>query len=424
MPAKSRYAQNGLRLGTLGSAAHVAIAFPLVEGSADDASHSHAGRIGFYASRTTGQERLALVVLGVDRLAATADGAEINGELLVSGIAYIGGPLHVDNDIVVGTGLLAVDATSGFVHISGMDGAPIGNPTKYPGRIPLVYDRVSDTLYAHDEAWKAVGGSGAISYVNPAAVPATLGGISAGSTFPTPQSMQQMWDRLLYPYQAPGFTSFALNGHSSTVEVGYTIPTSVTFSWSTSNGGNVVANSISIADLTNPATLGTGLANDGTESFTLGAAIQKVAATSHSWRIAGLNSQSGVFTRDHTVSWRWRLYVGTNAAATLTEAQIEALAGSSLGTGYAGTYALAAGGFKYIAFAHVAGGQINSVKDQATGFNVPFATAADNAAYSNVDGGGFSYALVSVTNVHGITTQYRVYRTTNVLGGAVTLLVT
>jgi hypothetical protein len=52
------------------------------------------------------------------------------------------------------------------------------------------------------------------------------------------------------------------------------------------------------------------------------------------------------------------------------------------------------------------------------------ATVADDPAYSNVDGGGTSYALVSVTNVNGVTTNYRVYRTANSLGGAITLIVT
>jgi len=72
----------------------------------------------------------------------------------------------------------------------------------------------------------------------------------------------------------------------------------------------------------------------------------------------------------------------------------------------------------------VAGGQLNFVKDQLTGFNVPMATVSDHAAYSNVDGGGFSYALVSFTNAYSVVTNYRVYRTKNSLGGAVTLVVT
>lgn len=45
------------------------------------------------------------------------------------------------------------------------------------------------------------GGSGP-TYTNATPTPLPLGGIPAGTTF-TAQTMQQMWDRLLYPYLAP-----------------------------------------------------------------------------------------------------------------------------------------------------------------------------------------------------------------------------
>jgi hypothetical protein len=197
----------------------------------------------------------------------------------------------------------------------------------------------------------------------------------------------------------------------------------VTFTWSTSNPSNINPNSLSLLDLTGGPTLASGLANDGSEPIVMGGPITKVTATSHSFRITGVNTQSGGFNRDLTFSWRWRMFYGVSANVTLTEAQIEALAGTQLATGIAGTYSTGAGGYKYICTVHAMGGQINSVKDQLTGFDAPMATAADNAAYSNVDGGGFSYALVAGTNAFGVAVQYRVYRTKNFLGGAVTLVV-
>jgi len=41
-------------------------------------------------------------------------------------------------------------------------------------------------------------------FENPDPTPLDVGGIPAGSTFPTPTNMQDMWDMLLYPYIAPG----------------------------------------------------------------------------------------------------------------------------------------------------------------------------------------------------------------------------
>lgn len=49
------------------------------------------------------------------------------------------------------------------------------------------------------------GGGAGPTYTNATPTPLTLGGIPAGTTF-TAQTMQQMWDRLLYPYIAPAIT--------------------------------------------------------------------------------------------------------------------------------------------------------------------------------------------------------------------------
>jgi len=265
---------------------------------------------------------------------------------------------------------------------------------------------------------------GPTTYTNPDATPATVGGIPAGSTFETPHTMQEMWDALLYPYQAPAFSSFAISGQSTTIEVGYSIPASVTFTWATSNSGNVSADSIDIRDTTLALDLVLDTANDGSQAVVMPGAVQKTTATTHVFNIAGVNTQSGSFSRNLTFTWQWRKHYGTSASGTLTGADIGALASSLLSTAYAGNYAYAAGGYKYIAFADAAGGQVNSVKDQSTGFSVPMATVTDDPAYSNVDGGGFSYALVSRTNAYGVTTDYRVYRTLNILGGTITLVVT
>jgi hypothetical protein len=267
----------------------------------------------------------------------------------------------------------------------------------------------------------AGGGGGGVLYTNPAATPVTVGGIPAGSTFLN-QTMQQMWDALLYPYQYPAFTAYAISGESTTQEVGDSIAAASTFTWSTSNSANVLANSIDLYDFTGSLSLATGLANDGSEAIVMPGPIQLILPGTYRFQIFGTNTLAGAFSRNLDFTWLWRKYWGNSANVTLTEAQIEALANNALSSSIPGTYSMAAGGYKYLC--HALGGQINSVKDQATNFDVPFATVADDAAYSNVDGGGFSYALVAVTNTHGITTNYRVYRTRNSLGSAINLVVT
>lgn len=267
------------------------------------------------------------------------------------------------------------------------------------------------------------GGTGGGTYTNATPVPVTIGGITAGSTFLN-QTLQQMFDALLYPYQAPSFPSFSISGIPAILEVGDSIPAPVTFLWTTLNPANIVVNSLEIEDITLASVLATGLANDGTEAVVQAGAITNVVVASHVYRITGQNSNLAFFNRNVTYNWRWRAFYGTGVFQVPTEAQIEGLASNAFTTGIPGSYSYAAGGFKFLCVSDALGGQITSVKDAATLFDVPMATVAQDPAYSNIDGGGFSYALVSVTNGFGVTNNYRVYRTFNSLGGSITLLIT
>jgi hypothetical protein len=279
-----------------------------------------------------------------------------------------------------------------------------------------------------EPAWQialdAVQGGGGGTYTNPNPVPFTVGGIQAGTTFPTPYTMKQMWDMLLYPNTSPQFTSFAIQGEPTVLEVGATIPASVTFTWTTSNPSLIQPSSISIIDVTGGnLTLAAGLANDGVEPLVMTGPIQLLAAGSYQFKIQGVNTSFNPFSKFLTFYWEWKLFYGNNANPTLTEPDILAMSGALSGT-YAGSYPMAAGGYKFISQSDDLGGQINRVYDPATSFDIPMADVSDDPSYSNVDGGGFSYALVPVTNAEGVISNYRVYRTRNSLGSSLTLAVT
>jgi hypothetical protein len=211
---------------------------------------------------------------------------------------------------------------------------------------------------------------------------------------------------------SPAFTSFSITGQSTTVEVGATIGNGPeTFTWSTSNSGSVQANSISIVDTTASVTLASGLANTGSDTITLGAITNNVPA-SQIWTINGLSTALAAFSTTFEVDWEWRVYSGGSTNATLTANQIKALSSSSnLQASFGGTYPITNGsnGYYYLSYPDSMG-SVNNFVDASTGFPISMATAADNAAYSNISG-AWSYALVSVTNANGIPTNYRVYRT-------------
>jgi hypothetical protein len=157
------------------------------------------------------------------------------------------------------------------------------------------------------------GAGGGATYLNPDIVPQTVGGFLAGQPAATTTlSLQEFGDKLLFPYQAPVFTSFVLSGYS-TLEVGDSITAgSQTFNWSTSNSSNVEANTLDIIDVTNGNTaLATDIANDGSEVVTL-PLINKTTATSHVFRVQAENTNTVLFNRNYTVNWRHKRYWGTH----------------------------------------------------------------------------------------------------------------
>lgn len=224
-------------------------------------------------------------------------------------------------------------------------------------------------------------------------------------------------------YLSPSFTSFSIQGQANPLEVGDSIPAGVTFIWSTTNPGNVQPNTVDILDVTLGLTLATGLPNTGSAAVVMPGAITYSAVTGHTFQIRAQNTNLVTFSRTALYGWQWRVFSGTSAATTLNEAGIHGLANQNVTANITGIYVLAAGNYKYLCYSDALGDKISSVKDAMTGFNVPMATVTQDAFYANLDGAGFYYGLVSVTNGFGVTHNYRVYRSFNALGAQVTLWV-
>lgn len=252
-------------------------------------------------------------------------------------------------------------------------------------------------------------------YQNPLPTTTAIGGIPAGSTFfNTPKSFADFALASGYAYINPAFTAFSITG-AVTQEVGQKITGVQTFTWAISNIGNVQANSINIYDTEIPQTLITGHSTVSPATFDFstlpGGGVVLNLPGVYTWRIEGINTNLQTFLRNYLVNWYWRKFWGTNASATLTEAQIEALVSQNLSNVTAGNYSFAeaAGQYKYFAFQKdlPQPNYLTDFKDQATGFNV-----AMQPPY-----------LVTITNSFLITTDYYIYRTTNIAGGAATIVV-
>jgi len=270
--------------------------------------------------------------------------------------------------------------------------------------------------------------SSTVEFVNPDPVTATHGGITVGQTFArkdddTGYSIQEMFDMILYPYQSPALSSLGITGQGPTVEVGYTIPSGAkTFTWSRSNAGNIEANSGVITDQTAGTTLATGVAIESTTnaSVALPLSIQKTSGgATHKWQIAGTNSQGGsIPTSAYTITWLWRRYIGNNKFTVIAEAEILALSvNTSLSTSLSGTYTFPGGNYKYLCIP-TSFPEPSSI----TSGGFPVAMAGTAEGYTNA-GSVYNYDLVSVTNTYAQTTNYRVYRSLNILNGSATFIV-
>lgn len=248
------------------------------------------------------------------------------------------------------------------------------------------------------------GGTGTTVYTNSNPVPIAIGGITAGETF-NEVPITDVITELLYPYQAPSFFSFNMIGVSSVIEVGDSVPANRTFQWGATNNQNIKTSTVSILDITNNTTLKSNIDNDAQESVIL-AAISKTVATNHTFRIQAINSKNTTFSRDFSINWQFKRYRGESVLTSLVQSDIKSLRANEFANGYSGTYAFNGGGYKYIAYPS-SFGTATVFKDVSTNLSVPM----------------LPVSVVSVTNQFGISVNYNVHRTTNILGGAITISV-
>lgn len=140
----------------------------------------------------------------------------------------------------------------------------------------------------------------------------TIGGITSGTAL-TGKTLQQLLEDMLAPYIEPTFSSFAVNINSP-MEVGTAVSGTKTFTWSTSTSGNVASNSIGICEI-GGSLLGSELANDGSESLSIGT-LSNTSPTTWTWQITGCSTQNTLFSRNVGKCSIYPLYYGVVNCAT------------------------------------------------------------------------------------------------------------
>lgn len=281
------------------------------------------------------------------------------------------------------------------------DGSPPGNK--------FTYSKTPDKTTPSDGKVLTEGGvSDWATYTNPLPTTKAGDGIPAGSTFfNSPQSYADFIEAAYYAYINPAFTSFAITG-VSTQEVGQKIVGNQTFTWAISTVGNVQANSINIYDTILPQTLVSAHSVTSPVTFDFntlpGGGVELDVPGTYTWQIEGINTQLATFTRNLNISWMWRVHSGMNVNTTLTNAQILALANSSLTTVFPPQVTFAGGGYfwYWVPSTFV---QPTIFKNHATGFAIAMETAVTQ----------------TVTNAFSIDQSYKGYRSTESLVNALTV---
>ena len=341
----------------------------------------------------------------------TVKGTRLTHAELDNNFVWLKGRDIVDMDIVGSNLVLTKDNGSTLsVDVTGFSGGTISGDTYVTGA--TLNGTILD-LSRNDGGIVSVdlidlpGVSGS-TYTNLTPTPTTIGGISAGSTF-SGQTMQQMWDALLYPYQFPAFTSFSRTGLSSVYELGQDINIgSQTFSWSNSNDSNIQPNSIYIEQLS-PATvtLASNLNPDGSTGFTLTTTTNRTTTGSLSlYRITGVNTQAGSFNSTISANWRPRWYYGRSTNTSITGAEMTGFTGNALVSSVVNSYVtFAAGsGYLYLCVPDTLG-QPSDLRDSVAGCfgtNIPYNTLSD----------------ITITNPYGVSITYKIYRTVNQILGS------
>ena len=195
--------------------------------------------------------------------------------------------------------------------------------------------------------------------------PYDVGGIPAGSTFPTPTDMQTMWNSLLYPYVAP---AASLTG-GGTREFGG--PLNVTLNWSVVKNSNPIT-SITVDGL---SIIPTGNNQSGSKLSTATHSLTPgVSETSNFSMTVGDGTSTDVDTT--SLVWMNRIYWGTldlssignpnltlnpglaaSVSALINSSTLLSLTGGGVGTGNelvttkSKTYSGINGGGNYLIFA-------------------------------------------------------------------------
>jgi hypothetical protein len=237
------------------------------------------------------------------------------------------------------------------------------------------------------------------------------------------QTMKQMWDILLYPQQISNFTSFSFNHNGDIREVGDSIESGTySFTWVTNNQANILTNTINILDVSSSQILLSDSENDGIEELFIDT-ITKNEPSIHKWLISANRTNGTIMKYEHIVTWVWKRYYGSSMISNITtENDIISIVSNlqnELSEEIIGNYNFSQGGYKYFSWP-IDYNEPILFKDSRT--NLVISMADESDGYEILVGNNYAIQY-SLTNQFGESTDYYLFRSKNMLGGEITIVV-
>jgi hypothetical protein len=171
-----------------------------------------------------------------------------------------------------------------------------------------------------------------------------IGGIPAGTNL-SGRDLSSLFEEMLVVYQKPAFNGTPnVSSQSSTVEVGTTLNGSKTFTWSTTNNGNIKPNTIAVLDVTASSYLANLLANDGSELVNITTVQLNNNGATQQWKMEGINTIEETFqSSTRTVIANYIRYFGPTMLSVIDSAAVKALTSNAFQTSNANTFQLNTG---------------------------------------------------------------------------------
>jgi hypothetical protein len=248
-------------------------------------------------------------------------------------------------------------------------------------------------------------------FTNTGTTTITVGGISPGTVL-SGKTVQEIWDLMFFPYENPAFTSFNVNPSLPIFELGQSVTAGTkTYSWGIQHPQNLSANTLSIIEYTGTSqfiTIENGLTGNSKSITTTPPTFSSATPTTQTiYTIRGYDTQNNLFTRSINGSWRHRWYYGKYSGTSLTESDITGFT-SALVTNVVNNFITWSPtltpeyGYLVIPTGLT---QPSDLVNSSTGCN------GSNIPNTNNN-------TISLTNIYGVSTTYRIYKTDNQFAGS------